>query len=54
MKNINKATKEFEENLIALINNSGLPEVNVLFVLKNIELIVQSEFMKNIEEDIAE
>lgn len=54
MKNINKATKEFEENLIALINNSGLPEINVLFVLKNIELLVQSEFMKNIEEDIVE
>lgn len=54
MKNINKATKEFEENLIALINNSGLPEINVLFVLKNIELLVHSEFMKNIENDIIE
>jgi hypothetical protein len=54
MKNINKATKEFEENLIALINNSGLPEINVLLVLKNIELLVQSEFMKSIEKDIVE
>ena len=29
---VNMATKIFEQNLIDLINNSGLPEINVIYI----------------------
>lgn len=47
---INIATKVFEENLINLINQSGLPEINILFELREIERLVQVEMNKKIEE----
>lgn len=46
---INMATNLFEQNLIELINNSGLPEINVFFVLKNVENMVHSELLRKIE-----
>lgn len=46
---INMATNLFEQKLIDLINNTGLPEVNVLFVLKNVENLVHSELVRKIE-----
>ena len=46
---INMATNLFEENLIKLINESGLPEINVFFVLKRVENMVHSELLRKIE-----
>lgn len=46
---INMATNLFEENLIKLINESGLPEINVFFVLKSVENMVHSELLRKIE-----
>lgn len=46
---INMATSLFEQRLIELINNSGLPEINVLFTLKNVENMVHSELLRKIE-----
>lgn len=47
---INIATKVFEENLISLINQSGLPEINILFELRDMERLVQLELNRKIEE----
>lgn len=47
---INIRTKIFEENMINLINQSGLPEINILFELREVERLVQIEMNKKIEE----
>lgn len=51
---INMATNLFEENLIKLINESGLPEINVFFVLKSVENMVHSELLRKIELETEE
>ena len=48
---VNMATKIFEQNLIDLINNSGLPEINVLFILNQTESLVRTELTRKIEEE---
>lgn len=48
---VNMATKLFEQNLIDLINNSGLPEINVLFILNQTESLVRAELTRKIEEE---
>lgn len=48
---INIATKKFEENLIRLINESGIPEVNVFFVMSNITRVVNEELNRKITEE---
>lgn len=48
---VNMATKIFEQNLINLINNSGLPEINVLFILNQTESLVRAELTRKIEEE---
>ena len=51
---VNMATKIFEQNLIDLINNSGLPEINVLFILNQTESLVRTELIRKIEEEQKE
>lgn len=46
---INLATLKFKNDLIALINNSGLPICNIEMVLSNTLSVVQSEFAKAIQ-----
>ena len=48
---INIATKNFKENLTKLINNSGLPAVNVLFVLESIQREVHGAFLAQMQEE---
>ena len=48
---VNMATKLFEQNLIDLINNSGLPEINILFILNQTENLVRAELTRKIEEE---
>lgn len=51
---INTATKNFKENLTELINNSGLPAVNILLVLENIQREVQGIYINQLQEENAE
>lgn len=51
---VNMATKIFEKKLIDLINNSGLPEINVLFILNQTESLVRTELIRKIEEEQKE
>lgn len=46
---INTATLKFKNDLVALINNSGLPICNVEMILSNTLSVVQSELRKAIE-----
>lgn len=46
---INSATLKFKNDLVALINNSGLPVCNVEMILSNTLSVVQSELRKAIE-----
>lgn len=48
---INIATKVFEENLVKLINESGLPEVNVFFVMSNITGMVNEELKRKVAKE---
>lgn len=48
---INIATKKFEENLVKLINESGLPEVNVFFVMSNITGMVNEELKRKVAKE---
>lgn len=48
---INIATKKFEENLVKLINESGLPEINVFFVMSNITGVVNEELKRKVAEE---
>ena len=51
---INTATLKFKNDLVALINNSGLPICNVEMILSNTLLVVQSELRKAIESEKKE
>jgi hypothetical protein len=46
---INTATLKFKNDLVALINNSGLPICNVEMILSNTLSVVQAELRKSIE-----
>mgnify|MGYP003537544764 CR=1 FL=1 len=46
---INTATLKFKNDLVTLINNSGLPICNVEMILSNTLSVVQSELRKAIE-----
>lgn len=46
---INTATLKFKNDLVALINNSGLPICNVEMILSNTLSVVQAELRKAIE-----
>ena len=48
---INMASKQFEENLIKLINESGLPEINVFFVMSNITGMVNEELKRKVAKE---
>ena len=51
---INTATKNFKENLTDLINNSGLPAVNVLLVLESIQREVQGIYVQQLQVEATE
>lgn len=46
---INTATLKFKNDLVALINNSGLPICNVEMILSNTLSVVQVELRRAIE-----
>lgn len=46
---INSATLKFKNDLVALINNSGLPICNIEMVMNNTLSVVQAELRKAIE-----
>lgn len=46
---INAATLKFKNDLVALINNSGLPICNIEMVMSNTLSVVQTELRKAIE-----
>lgn len=48
---INTATKDFKEDLTRLINESGLPAVNVLLVLESIQKEVHNAFLTQMQEE---
>ena len=48
---INTATKNFKEDLTRLINESGLPAVNVLLVLESIQREVHGAFQIQMQEE---
>lgn len=51
---INTATKNFNENLTELINNSGLPAVNVLLVLENIHREIYGIYVQQLQSEATE
>lgn len=51
---INTATLKFKNDLVALINNSGLPICNVEMVMSNTLSIVQAELKRAIETEKGE
>lgn len=51
---INTATLKFKNDLVALINNSGLPICNVEMILSNTLSVVQAELRKAIEAEKKE
>ena len=46
---INSATLKFKNDLVALINNSGLPICNIEMIMSNTLSVVQAELRKAIE-----
>ena len=48
---INTATINFKKNLTELINNSGLPAVNILLVMESIQEEVHNAFLTQIQEE---
>ena len=48
---INTATKNFKEDLTILINESGLPAVNILLVLESIQKEVHCAFLEQIQKE---
>ena len=48
---INTATKNFKEDLTRLINESGLPAVNILLVMESIQREVQCVFLEQMKEE---
>lgn len=51
---INTATLKFKNDLVALINNSGLPICNVEMVMSNTLSVVQTELKRAIEAEKEE
>lgn len=51
---INSATLKFKNDLVALINGSGLPICNVEMILSNTLSVVQAELRKAIESEKKE
>lgn len=51
---INTATLKFKNDLVALINNSGLPICNVEMILSNTLSVVQAELRRAIESEKKE
>lgn len=51
---INTATKNFKENLTQLINESGLPAVNVLLVLESIQREVYGIYAQQLQSEAVE
>lgn len=51
---INSATLKFKNDLVALINNSGLPICNVEMIMSNTLSVVQAELRKAIEAEKKE
>ena len=51
---INAATLKFKNDLVKLINNSGLPICNVEMVMSNTLSVVQAELRKAIEAENKE
>ena len=51
---INSATLKFKNDLVALINNSGLPICNVEMIISNVLSVVQAELRKAIESENKE
>ena len=48
---INTATKNFKEDLTRLINESGLPAVNILLVMESIQKEVHGAFLTQMQEE---
>ena len=48
---INTATKNFKEDLTRLINESGLPAVNILLVMESIQKEVHNAFLTQMQEE---
>lgn len=48
---INTATKNFKEDLTRLINESGLPAVNILLVMETIQKEVHNAFLTQMQEE---
>ena len=48
---INTATKNFKEDLTRLINESGLPAVNILLVMESIQKEVHNAFFTQMQEE---
>lgn len=48
---INSATLKFKNDLVELINNSGLPICNIEMVMSNTLSVVQTELRKAIESE---
>lgn len=48
---INTSTIKFKENMTELINNSGLPAVNILLVIESIQKEVHNVFLAQVQEE---
>ncbi len=48
---INTATMKFKEDLTQLINNSGLPAVNIMLVMEQIQKEVHTAFAMQMQEE---
>lgn len=53
-KSINIKTKDFEQNLLDLINNSQLPPANVYYVLRLIAKEVENSFYATLNDQAIE
>lgn len=51
---INLQTEQFKQNLYALINNSGLPIVNVLLIFKQTGLELEGIYRQTLKEEQEE
>ncbi len=48
---INTATMKFKEDLVSLVNNSGLPMCNVEMIISNVLSVVQVKLREAIESE---
>ena len=51
---INSQTKQFEQDLINLINNENLPIANIYYVIKNIFQQLESLYNQQIQQELEE